>query len=133
MDYDLRGTGQSILLPEGWHTLYVVDITIETSSKGNEMWVITTEEFESGSVDKTYAVTNKKTGWVFSSFLKACGYKRNAQGIYKDIEPENCIGRSVEGQNKVEENEFTRRDGEIIKEMRNKFVTFRAAKEKATL
>lgn len=133
MDYDLRGTGTSILMPEGWNTVLVVDISIETSSKGNEMWVVSTEEPLTGSVDKTYAVTKKSTGWVFSSFLKACGYARNAQGIYENIEPEHCIGMSVEAQNKPEPNEFTRRDGEVVKEMRNKFVLFRAAKEKATL
>jgi len=133
MDYDLRGTGISVLLPDGWHTVFVVDISIETSSNGNEMWVITTEEPKSGSVDKTYAVTNKKTGWVFSSFLKACGHTRNAQGIYENIEPEPLVGMSVSAQNKPEPNEYTRRDGEVVKEMRNKFVLFRAATEKATL
>lgn len=133
MDYDLRGTGTNVLMPEGWNTVLVVDVTIETSKQGNEMWVIVTEHPETGSVDKTYAVTNKKTGWVFSSFLKACGYKRNAQGIYENVEPINCIEISVDAQNKPEPNEFINRDGETVKEMRNKFVLFRKASEKATL
>ena len=133
MDYDCSGVGRSILIPDGWHTVSVVDISIETSKQGNNMWVITTEHPESGSVDKTYAVTKKPKCWVFDDFLRACGYKKNAQGEFKDVEVANCLGMSVQAQNKAEPNEFTNRDGEVIKEMRNKFGAFKAATEKATL
>lgn len=133
MDYDCSGVGQSMLIADGWNTVSVVDISVETSKQGNNMWVITTEHPESGSVDKTYAVTKKPNCWVFDSFLKACGYKRNAQGIFTGVEVGNCLGMSVQAQNKAESNEFVTRDGETIKEMRNKFILFRAATEKAMI
>jgi len=133
MDYDLSGEGVSVQLPDGWHLVRVVNVAVETSKNGNEMYVITTEEPQTGSVDKTYAITTKGKAWVFRSFLSACGFKKDELGIYKDITPEACIGISVEAQNKTEPNEFTRRDGTVVNEMRNKFILFRKAEKKATL
>jgi len=133
MDYDLSGEGTSVLISDSWHLVRVVDVEITTSKNGNEMYVITTEEPTSGSVDKTYAITTKGKAWVFRSFVAACGFVKDENGIYKDVTPEACIGMSVDAQNKPESNEFTRRDGEVVKEMRNKFVLFRPATEKATL
>jgi hypothetical protein len=133
MDYDMRGEGQSVLLPDGWQKVLVVDCKIETSKNGNEMYVITTDHPETGSTDITYAVTKKGKRWLLKSFLGACGFQKDEKGIYKDVTPEACIGITVEAQNKAEDNEFTTRDGETIVEKRNKFVLFRASKEKATL
>jgi len=134
MDYDFTGVGTSILIDDGWYPVLITDITIKTSSKGNEMWVITTEEPLSGSVDKTYAPTKKPKNWVLLSLLKACGFKKDPETkLYKDVTPDVCIGMTVEAQNKTEENNFIRRNGEEVKEMRNKFVLFRPATEKATL
>jgi len=133
MDYDLSGEGRSVLLPDGWNVVRVVDVSVGESKSGNEMYIIVTEEPTSGSVDKTYAITTKGKAWFFRSFVAACGFVEDENGIYKDVTPEACIGMSVEAQNKAEPNEFTRRDGEVVKEMRNKFVLFRPAMEKATL
>jgi len=133
MDYDLSGEGRSVLIPDGWNVVRVVDVTVGQSKSGNEMWTVVTEEPNSGSVDKTYAITTKGKAWVFRSFVAACGFKKDEQGVYKNVTPEACIGISVDAQNKPEPNEFTRRDGEVVKEMRNKFVLFRKATAPATL
>jgi hypothetical protein len=132
-DYDMRGEGHSVLLPEGWHKVLVTDVILQMSKSNNEMWVITTEEPESGSVDTVYAITTPKKRWILKSFLDAAGFKKDSDGVYKNVEMADCVGITVEANNKPEANEFVNRAGETIKEMRNKFISFRATTEKATL
>lgn len=129
----MKGEGNSVLIEEGWQKVLVTNCEVTTSKSGNEMWVITTEHPQSGSVDTVYAVTEKGKRWKFKSFLDACGYIKNENGMYCNVEPEDCIGKTVEVLNRPEINEFIKRDGEKVSETRNSFTQFRKAQGKATL
>ena len=133
MDMDFKGEGTSVLIPQGWHAVQVVNVEYGLSKKNsNEMWTITIEEPNSGSVDVVYAVLTKGKRWVAKSFIEACNFVKDADGIYH-VEPEECIGITVEALNIPEQNDFVRKDGTKVVEMRNKFIKFRAAEMKATV
>ena len=132
MDMDFAGEGQSVLLPSGWIAVQVRNVEYTMSKSNNEMWVITTEEPESGSVNVVYAVLTKGKRWLVKSFIEACNFVKDADGIYH-VEPEECVGLTVEALNVPEENKFVRRDGTEVVEMRNRFTKFRAAEMKATV
>jgi hypothetical protein len=132
MDMDFKGEGQSVLLPSGWTEVMVTNVSYEMSKSNNEMWVITAEEPESGSCDVTYAVLTKGKRWLMKSFVEACNFVKDADGVYH-VEPSECVGLTVEALNQPEENKFVRRDGTEVVEMRNRFTKFRAAENKATV
>ena len=131
-EHDMRGEGGSVLIAPGWNVHLVTDIVPETAKSGNEMFVITLEHPDSGSVDKVYAITQKGKRWLLKQFLAACGIEEDKDGTYKWCE-EDVIGCSIEAYNKPEPNEFTRRDGTVVKETRNKINGFRKTREKATV
>ena len=133
MDFDMKGEGNSVLLPEGWHSVLVTDIEASTSKQGNEMYVITTEHPETGSVDTMYAITTKGKRWFLKSFLDAVGVQKDDEGIYKNVQMLSYVGQTVEVFNQPELNSFINRQGENVNETRNKFTKFRAAGEKATI
>lgn len=133
MDFDMSGEGNSVLLPGGWHTVRVSDIEATISKQGNEMYKITTEHPETGSVDIMYAITTKGKRWFLKSFLDAVGIKKDEEGIYKDVQMLSYVGQTVEIFNQPELNAFINRQGENVNETRNKFTKFRAAGEKATI
>jgi len=131
-EHDMRGEGESILIEEGWNTHLITNIIPAKSKAGNDMFIITLEHPDSGSVDEVYAITTKGKRWILKQLLAACGIQEGKDGIYHWCE-EDVIGCSVEANNKPEPNEFTRRDGTVVKEMRNKINGFRASKGKATV
>lgn len=105
---------------------------MQTSKSGNEMFAITLEHPSSGSVDTVYAITTKGKRWILKQFLAACGIVEAEDGNYKWCE-EDVLGCSVEAYNVPEDNEFTRRDGTVVKEKRNKINGFRKATVKASV
>jgi hypothetical protein len=69
---------------------------------------------------------------MLKQFLAACGVEEGADGKVNWAE-EDVIGKSVEAKNVPEENTFVNKQGETIKEMRNKINGFRKATAKATV
>jgi len=131
-EHDMRGEGGSILIAPGWNTHLVTNVEQQTSKAGNEMFVITLDHPDSGSVDVVHAITTKGKRWLLKQFLGACGIEEDDKGVYKWVE-DDVVGCSVEAYNKPEPNEFTRRDGTVVKEMRNRINGFRKAGAKATV
>jgi hypothetical protein len=131
-EFDMKGEGERVLLDNGWHLFYVSSMVPETSKQGNEMFVVTLEQPETGAVEPVYMITTRKKRWLLKSFLSACGVVPDGNGIFK-FDPVQCVGMSVMGRNSQEPNEYTNRDGEPVKEMRNKIVEFKETEEKATI
>ena len=129
---ELKGEGGSVLIDAGWNTHLITDIVSETSSKGNPMFVMTIEEPNSGSVDKVYMVDVKGKRFMLKQLLAACGVKEDENGNVEWSE-EDIVGQSIECRNVPEENEFTRKDGTTVKELRNKIQGIRRASSKATV
>ena len=127
-EYDMDGEGRSILMEEGWHYFTINNMVEETSKQGNEMFVVSLYCPINESVDTVYMVTAKGKRWLLKSLLKACGIPRDEKGVYK-FESNDLIGLAVEGRNQPEPNEYINREGETIKEMRNRIVDFRETKE----
>jgi len=131
-EYDMKGEGERILLPDGWHLFQVADMQLGKSKAGNDMFIVTLDHPETGAAEDVYMITAKGKRWKLKGFLKACGVQEDEQGKFK-FEPQDLVGLTVEGCNKQEPNEYTNREGEVIKEMRNNLTKFRATLEKATL
>ena len=132
-EQDMRGEGGSILMEPGWITYRVMDIVPQVSkTSGNNMFVVTLEEPNVGSVDVVYMVDVKGKRWLLKQFLAACNVKEDANGKMNWCE-EDVIGCSIEAKNVPEPNTYINKAGETITEKRNKINGFRAAQEKATV
>ena len=130
---DLRGEGGSLLIPEGWNIHMITDIVGQVSkSSGNPMYVMTIEEPNSGSVDVVYMVDVKGKRFMLKQLLAACGVQENKDGVVEWSE-EDVVGKSIECRNVPEDNEFTRKDGTVVKEKRNKIQGIRRVTGKATV
>jgi hypothetical protein len=70
--------------------------------------------------------------WMLKQFLTACDVKEDVNGRVNWAE-EDVIGRSIDAKNVPEENSYVNKQGETIKEMRNKINGFKKATAKATV
>lgn len=129
-EYDMTGEGERILLPEGKNLFSVAKMEAQKSKKGNDMFVVTLDHPETGASEDVYMITEKGKRWKLKGFLAACGV--DTKGTCK-FDPADLVGLTVVGINKHEPNEYTNRDGEVIKEMRNNITKFEKSTEKATL
>lgn len=130
--YEMNGEGGRVLLSDGWHNFMVVAMELTTSKSGNEMFKVTIEQPETGAVEDVYCITAKGKRWALKQLLSAVGIEGDVNGVYHFDIPD-VVGKSVEAKNVQEDNVYINRDGDEVKEKRNKIQGFRKATTKATV
>ena len=109
-----------VMLPEGWRKFEIIDIKEDTSSKGNEMFVITVMDVELQQIpDDIYAIATPKKRWFLKQILTACGVAAGSDGNYNwDID--DIMGKFILGKVDHVDNEFVNREGETVKNKKTK-------------
>lgn len=119
-----------MLLPEGWRKFKIVGVEERVSKAGNQMFVITAKDEETGYDDTWFAIAEPKKRWFLKSILAACGCKASEDGVYdwdiKDILQKNVLGLSVH-----EDNEYINREGETVKTKQHKIVDIQETEQDA--
>lgn len=104
------------LLPEGWRIFKIVGCSEEVKSKsGNNQYIITLEDKETGYQDNVYAVSEPKKRWFLKEILESCSVPQK-DGIYTFEPPlsKSLIGKYIEGLVEHEDNEWINREGKTI-------------------
>ena len=94
---DMSGEkGRAPLLPEGWHDFKIKGVVEATSSKGNEMFIITVTHVETGSDQDVYAISTPGKRWFLKMLLAACCIPASEDGVY-EWDTSDIIGLIVKG------------------------------------
>ena len=109
------------LLPEGWRLFEIVGAVESTSKSGNQMFIITAKDVETGYEDTWYAVAEPKKRWFLKTILAACGCAASEDGVY-DWELSDILNKSISGLVEHEDNEWINRDGETVTNKQHKVV-----------
>lgn len=113
------------LLPEGWRQLDITNVIPEVSKSGNDMFIFTMKDVETGYEDRVYAISTQGKRWMLKLILSACGVNAGNDGVYNWDFPE-VMNKRIEGLFEHEDNEFINRNGETVKTKQHKIVDFRA-------
>lgn len=130
--FEMMGEGARILLPEGWNTFFIVDMELITSKAGNECFKVTLEEPKTGATEEVYCITQKGKRWLLKSLLTGVGIMGDEKGIYT-FDTQDVIHQDIDAKIVHEDNVYINRDGDEVKEKRNKIQSFRKAQIKATV
>lgn len=112
------------LLPEGWRQFTIQDMKESKSKSGNDMFVFTIRDRDTGYEEDIYALNVDGKKWFLGAILKACGITPNADGVMA-YGPSDVIGKEVYGLVVHEPNEYINRKGETINTTQHRIVEIR--------
>lgn len=116
---------QKELLPEGWRTFKVIDVTEETSKAGNPMlkWIIKDEE--TGQDETIFAVSVQGKRWFLKGLLLACGVTVLDGEMY-DFELSELKNKIISGEVKHIPEKWVNREGVEVTTPKAKIVNFKS-------
>lgn len=116
------------LMPEGWRKLTIIECEPSVSKGGNDMFIITWRDQETGYEEKVYAVATQGKRWFLKTILTACGIPAGKDGIY-DWNTSDIIGKEIIGLFEHEPNEYINRNGETVKTTQHRLTEVKSITE----
>lgn len=113
------------LLPEGWRKFSILDCKESTSKGGNQMFVFTIQDCDTGYEEDIYAVATQGKRWFLKTILSAVGCQAGEDGVY-DWEIGQVINKEFMGLVEHEDNEYVNREGETIKGKQHRITEVKA-------
>jgi len=101
------------LLPEGWRPFKITACEEKVSKKGNDMFVFTFTDIETGQDEEVYAIAAQGKRWFLKGILSACGVAAAEDGVY-DWDMVDVMNKAIRGYVVHEEEEWINRQGETI-------------------
>ena len=114
------------VLPEGWRNFKIADVQETVSKAGNEMFIVSLADEETGGNIEVYCVATPGKRWMLKSLLTAAGVKAGEDGVY-DWEIDQVIDKVVSGKVKNEDEEWIDREGEKRVTTKSKIEEFKTA------
>jgi len=122
---DMSGEIEKTLIPEGWYEFTIVEMTEETSKKGNAMFKVVCELVDGGGAIDVYCVAEKGKRWKLKQLLKACGILPDADANFNwdipDIKDSKIHGRVAH-----ESDDWIDRDGKTRTSVKSVIAEFRS-------
>ena len=116
------------VLEEGWRKFKVIDCEEMTSKAGNEMFLVSVEDVETGGVLDVYCVATEKKRWLLKSLLGACQVEAAKDGIYKwDIS--DILEKEVMGKVENSDEEWINREGDTVTTKKSRITEFEAVEK----
>ena len=116
------------LLPEGWRQFTILDCKETTSKAGNEMFVFTIRDTETGYEEDIYAVATPKKRWFLKTILSAVGCEGGEDGVYNWDIPQ-VINKEFQGLVEHERNDYINRDGETVKGVQHRITEVKSVED----
>lgn len=107
---------RKVLFQKGWRKFLITACTDEVKSKaGNNQYILTIQDTETGEEGNLYAVSEPKKRWRLKGVMDACGLECK-EGVYKYDPPlsKSFIGKEIMGLVEHEDKDRTARDGNIL-------------------
>lgn len=122
--YDMKGEHRPrVILDEGWRKFKVIDCEEMTSKAGNEMFLVSLEDTETGGFLDVYCVATPKKRWLLKSLLSACGIEAAKDGVYNFDIPE-LLGKEVMGKVENSDEKWVNREGETVVTKKSRIAEF---------
>ena len=102
------------LLDKGWRKFTITNCEEAISKGGNEMFIMTFTDEETGYEDTIYAISVKGKRWFLKSILIACNIEAGQDGVY-DWDIKDIINVEIAGLVEHEPNEYINRQGDTVK------------------
>ena len=125
MDMSGESERHELELPNGWREFVISDCREEQSKAGNDMFIFTLTDKETGQMGDLYAIATEGKRWFLKAILKACTVKAAADGVY-DWEIEDVLDKVVMGKVVNEEETFINREGDSVTKNKSKVVEIKA-------
>ena len=128
--HDMSGEkARGALLEEGWHDFLVKNVVFGISKTGgNEQFIITLKEAQTGDELDVYAIAVQGKRWFLKMFLAAMSIPASADGVY-EWDTSDVIGLYVSGRIEHEQSDpWTDREGKTRPgSLKNRVAEFRAS------
>lgn len=112
------------VLEEGWRKFKVIDCEEMTSKAGNEMFLVSVEDVETGGVLDVYCVATEKKRWLLKSLLGACGVAAAKDGIYEWDIPD-ILEKEVMGKVQNSDETWVNREGDEVVTPKSRITEFK--------
>lgn len=116
------------LLPKGWRQFTIIACKEAKSKGGNDMFIFTIVDRETGYEEDIYAVATQGKRWFLKSILTAVGCVGGADGCY-EWEIEDVINQTFMGLVEHEPNSYINREGITVDTVQHRITDVKEVEE----